>query len=171
MVSLVLLPISSAHLLISSAMHHWHTLACHLHFPFLHLAMPVNACDTPSHSQPLAWLPSHLLPSFTIAPASILSTLPGVTLTPPPLPSLFLSSIPVHHFLNVSCSLISPCLALFLLVCPYLIPFSASPLNTSPSHFTASRAVFLSHCHLPLWSQSFATHLQHLSACLCFPFS
>lgn len=70
-----------------------------------------------------------------------------------------------HHF---TCCLpyilICP---LFLLVCSYLIPFSASPLNTTPPHFTVSCAIFLSHCPLPLWSLSFfllfAMDLQHLS--------
>lgn len=86
--------------------------------------------------------------------------------------SLSLAASSPHCF---SYCLISPCTALFLPVCPYLIPFSASPFNTAPSHFTASCAVFLSHCHIPIWSHSFgllfATHLQHFSACLCFPFS
>lgn len=94
---------------LSSPVHHWHALACHLHFLLTPSSIwpcrsNPNACGTPSLSQPLALLPSHFLPSLTIPPVSILPTLAGLTPTPPPLSSLFLSSIPVHDFLMVACS-------------------------------------------------------------------
>lgn len=131
-VSLVLQPVISAYLLIFS-LFPCAPLACHWLYTCTSLSSiwlcqsSSYACDTPSLSWLLALLPSPFLPSLTISPVPILPGLAGLTSTPPPLPSLFLSCIPVHHCLLqphhltycLPYSLISPCLALFLLVCPY----------------------------------------------------
>lgn len=150
---------------LSFFMLYWHRLACLLHFLLpLSSIWPCqsspNACDTPSHSRPLALLPSHFLPSPTVSSVSILPNLAGLIPTPPPLPSLFLSSIPVDHFFIVSCSLITSLLFLLShqsLHCPISpsVPLPNSLQCLSLQHSTIPFYCFmccfpvpLSHSHM-----------------------
>lgn len=185
--SLVIPPVTSAYLPITSLLPS--VLLAHaglqLALPFvscLRLAVPVQptACDTPSHLQPLALLPSHFLPSLTISPVSILPALAGLILTTTITFSLSVLysclSFPCHLLLphDLTCCLpyclISPHLALLLFVWHLSSPNSLHCLSPHPSHFTASFAVFLSHCHLPLWFHSFALlFVTHPQQPLCLP--
>lgn len=174
--SLVILLVTSAYLLIISLLLSITGLPLALPFaPFLHLAVPVQptARDTPSHSQPLALLPSHFLTSLTLSPVSILPALAGLIPTTTFSLSVLYSCLsfpcclllPHHLTCCLPYCLISPCLALLLLVWHLPSPNSLHCLPTL-SHFTASFAVFLSHCHLPLWFHSFVLHPPLIPLCL-----
>lgn len=146
---------------------------------FLHLAVTVqpSAHDTPFLLQPLALLPSHLLPSLTISPISSLPALAALMHTT-------FSLYVLYSCLSFPCLLLPYHLTAYLLLpyqslpcptsesgtCPHLIPFTVSPFTPTPSHSTTS---LLYSCPVITFPYSVFSLSPILKTSLfaCFPFS